>query len=32
MGTLQDAYPKGFDAVMLRDGCATNSPVLSMLN
>jgi nicotinamidase-related amidase len=26
MGTLQDAYLKGFDTILLKDGCATNSP------
>jgi nicotinamidase-related amidase len=26
MGTLQDAHSKGFDTVLLRDGCATDSP------
>ena len=26
MGTLQDAYLKGFDTIMLKDGCATDSP------
>ena len=26
MGTLQDAYHMGFDTIMLRDGCATDSP------
>lgn len=26
MGTLQDAYLKGFDTILLKDGCATDSP------
>jgi nicotinamidase-related amidase len=26
MGTLQDAYLRGFDTNLLKDGCATNSP------
>lgn len=26
MGTLQDAYLQGFDTIMLKDGCATDSP------
>ncbi|KAK0667267.1 Isochorismatase-like protein [Cercophora samala] len=26
MGTLQDAYLKGFDTILLKDGCATSSP------
>ncbi|KAI1123664.1 isochorismatase family protein [Nemania abortiva] len=26
MGTLQDAYLKGYDTIMLKDGCATDSP------
>ncbi len=25
-GTPRDAYLKGFDTILLRDGCATNSP------
>ena len=25
-GTLQDAYSKGFDCILLRDGCGTTSP------
>ncbi|KAK5077070.1 hypothetical protein LTR64_005450 [Lithohypha guttulata] len=27
LGTLADAYCQGYDVVMLRDGCATTSPV-----
>lgn len=26
MATLQDFHAKGFDTIMLRDGCATDSP------
>lgn len=26
MGTLQDAYLRGFDTILLKDGCATDSP------
>jgi nicotinamidase-related amidase len=26
MGTLQDAHSRGFDTILLRDGCATRSP------
>ena len=29
MGTLQDAYLKGFDTILLKDGCATDSPSFS---
>jgi nicotinamidase-related amidase len=25
-GTLKDAYNKGFDCILLRDGCGTTSP------
>lgn len=25
-GTLQDAYSKGFDCILLRDACGTTSP------
>ncbi|CAF1009468.1 unnamed protein product [Rotaria sordida] len=25
-GTLQDAFSKGFDCILLRDGCGTTSP------
>lgn len=32
MGTLQDAYLKGFDTIMLKDGCATNSPEFAQLS
>ncbi|RSL91038.1 hypothetical protein CDV31_015559 [Fusarium ambrosium] len=32
MGTLQDAYLKGFDTIMLRDGCATDSPQYAQLS
>ncbi|KAI1145935.1 hypothetical protein F4825DRAFT_456975 [Nemania diffusa] len=32
MGTLQDAYSKGFDTIMLGDGCATNSPEYAQLS
>jgi nicotinamidase-related amidase len=29
MDTLQDAHAKGFDTIILKDGCATNSPDFS---
>ena len=32
MGTLQDASFKGLDCVLLKDGCATNSPDFARLN
>jgi len=32
MGTLQDAYLKGFDTVLLKDGCGTNSPEYAQLS
>ncbi len=32
MGTLQDAYLKGFDTILLKDGSATNSPEYAQLS
>ncbi|KAI9708708.1 MAG: hypothetical protein M1828_002671 [Chrysothrix sp. TS-e1954] len=32
MGTLQDAHLKGFDTILLRDGCATDSPSFAQDN
>ena len=32
MGTLQDAHAAGYDTVLLRDGCATDSPRYSQLS
>lgn len=32
MGTLQDAYLKGFDTILLKDGCATNSPIYAQMS
>lgn len=32
MGTLQDANLKGFDCVLLKDGCGTNSPEFAQLS
>lgn len=32
MGTLQEAYLNGFNTVMLKDGCTTNSPEYAQLS
>ncbi|CAM1508595.1 Fc.00g054430.m01.CDS01 [Cosmosporella sp. VM-42] len=32
MGTLQDSYLKGFDTILLKDGCATDSPRYAQLS
>ncbi|KAK3379096.1 isochorismatase family protein [Lasiosphaeria ovina] len=32
MGTLQDANLKGYDCVLLKDGCGTNSPEFAQLS
>ncbi len=32
MGTLQEAYSKGFDTILLKDGCGTNSPEYAQLS
>ncbi|KAF2448137.1 Isochorismatase hydrolase [Karstenula rhodostoma CBS 690.94] len=32
MGTLQDAHARGFDTILLRDGCATDSPIYTQQN
>ena len=32
MGTLQDAYLKSLNSVLLKDGSATNSPEYAQLN
>lgn len=32
MGTLQDAYTSGFDTILLKDGCGTDSPGYAQLS